>query len=304
MAIFMMTLGISLLTVFCMITMFYKLYLQPKEYVSLSMYLKLVSCGIIAFVADTLGLGSFAVNVALAKLSGTFSDDELPAVNNGAQVIPGAIESLFFLHLIDVDLTTMLTLVTGTCLGGLVGGALVSQMSKQAIRLTMLCCFAGIIAMLLVHEFRVLPVGGDIVELHSWKLLLGFFAMMLCGALTSAGIGLFVMVQGVLFLMNISPLVAFPIMTAAGAMQQPLTTLVFLQNNKIPLKKTLILSLSGCVGVFITIPLFTHLTVTWLHSLLLFILIYNFYSICRTYIASRAQNKASISYREVLQDGV
>jgi uncharacterized membrane protein YfcA len=304
MAIFMMTLGISLLTIFCMLTMLYKLYKQPKEAVSFSMYIKLTGSGILAFIADTLGLGSFAINVALAKLLGTFSDDELPAVNNGAQVIPGAIESLFFLHLVDVDLTTLLALVTGTCLGGLIGGAVVSQMSKQAIRLTMLYCFASLIIVLLVHQFRLLPVGGDIAELHSWKLLLGFLAMMLCGALTSAGIGLFVMVQGVLFLMNISPIVAFPIMTAAGAMQQPLTTLVFLQNNKIPIKKTLILSLSGCIGVLITIPLFAHLTVTWLHTFLLCILTYNFYSICRTYLQTKSLDKAALTYREVAQDGV
>jgi uncharacterized membrane protein YfcA len=304
MAIFMITLGISLLTVFCMLTMFYKLYRQPKEVLSFIMCIKLICSGIIAFIADTLGLGSFAVNVALAKLLSTFNDDELPAVNNGAQVIPGAIESLFFLHLVDVDLTTMLTLVTGTCLGGLIGGTVVSQMSKQAIRLTMLYCFASLIVLLFIHQFRLLPVGGDIAELHSWKLLIGFFAMMLCGALTSAGIGLFVMVQGVLFLMNISPLVAFPIMTAAGAMQQPLTTLVFLQNNKIPLKKTLILSLAGCIGVVITLPLFAHLTITWLHSLLLLILMYNFYSIYRTYSATNALEKPSLSYSEVAQDGV
>jgi uncharacterized membrane protein YfcA len=95
------------------------------------------------------------------------------------------------------------------------------------------------------------------------------------------------MVQGVLFLMNISPAVAFPIMTTAGAMQQPLTTMVFLQQNKIPLKKTLILSLSGCIGVLITIPIFVHLTITWLHSLLLLILIYNFIAVSRTYLRSR-----------------
>lgn len=56
--------------------------------------------------------------------------------------------------------------------------------------------------------------------------------MVVCGALTSVGIGLFAMVQGVLFLMNVSPIVAFPIMTTAGAMQQPLTTLVFYNKIK------------------------------------------------------------------------
>ncbi|WP_298626478.1 sulfite exporter TauE/SafE family protein [uncultured Legionella sp.] len=287
MAISFITSGILILSFFCVAMMIMKLHQAPSTPISFVQYIKLIFSGIIAFIADTVGVGSFAVNVALAKLLGTFHDDELPAVNNGAQVIPGAIESLFFMHLVDVDLTTLLTLVAGTCVGGLLGGVIVSRLSKQAIRLAMICCFALIIVLLISHQFRWLPVGGDLTELHSWKLVIGFFALMICGALTSVGIGLFVMVQGVLFVMNISPVVAFPIMTTAGAMQQPLTTLVFLQQNKIPLKKTLILSLSGCLGVLITIPIFTQLTITWLHLLLLCILIYNFLAIGRTYLRLR-----------------
>lgn len=287
MAIYLITAGILLLTVSCIVVMLVKLMKQPSKPLSYLEYGKLMLSGIIAFIADTLGVGSFAVNVALAKLLGTFHDDELPAVNNGAQVIPGTIESLFFMHLVDVDLTTLLTLVGGTCVGGLLGGFVVSQLSKQAIRLAMICSFALIITLLISHQFHWLPVGGELTELHSWKLVLGFFALVICGALTSVGIGLFVMVQGVLFLMNISPVVAFPIMTTAGAMQQPLTTLVFLQQNKIPLKKTLILSLSGCLGVFLTIPIFTQLTINGLHLFLLCILIYNFFAISRTYLRSR-----------------
>lgn len=287
MTIFLITLGILILSILCVAVMVLKLSRQPAQPLSSLQYIKLIFSGIVAFIADTLGVGSFAVNVTLAKLLGTFRDDELPAVNNGAQVIPGTIESLFFMHLVDVDLTTLLTLVAGTCVGGLLGGFVVSRLSKQAIRLAMICSFALIIILLISHQFRLLPVGGDLIELHSWKLVIGFFALVICGALTSVGVGLFVMVQGVLFVMNVSPVVAFPIMTTAGAMQQPLTTMVFLQQNKIPLKKTMILSLAGCLGVFITIPIFTQLTITWLHLLLLIILIYNFLAIGHTYLKSR-----------------
>ncbi|TAL58716.1 MAG: sulfite exporter TauE/SafE family protein [Legionella sp.] len=283
MAITLITLGILILSLFCVGIMLYKFYHEPVQALSWLDYAKLIFSGIIAFIADTLGVGSFAMNVALAKILGTFHDDELPAVNNGAQVIPGTIESLYFMHFVDVDLTTLITLVAGTCLGGLLGGLIFSRLSKQATRLAMICSFLLIIALLISHQFHLLPLTGDLMELHGGKLVIAFFALLVCGALTSVGVGLFVMVQGVLFVMNISPLVAFPIMTAAGAMQQPLTTIVFLQRNKIPLKKTLILSLSGCLGVLITIPVFAHLTITWLHLFLLGILTFNLIAVSRTY---------------------
>ncbi len=293
MALTLIILAIVILSLICVIAMFYRLKQQPAVRVSSFDYLKLGFSGILAFIADTIGIGSFAVNVALAKLLGTFPDDELPAVNNGAQVIPGTFEALFFMQLVDVDLTTLVTLVAGTCIGGVIGGAVVTHLSKQAIRLAMIYCFSGIIILLVCHQFHLMPIGGDLVALHSWKLFVGFFALMVCGALTSVGIGLFAMVQGVLFLLNVSPVVAFPIMTTAGAMQQPLTTLVFVQQNKIPLKKTLILSFAGCIGVFITLPLFTQLTVRWLHSLLLCILIYNLFAISRTYLRSKSESFAN-----------
>lgn len=265
-----------------------KLIRQPKEHLPFKQALKLFFSGIIAFIADTLGVGSYAVNIALAKIFGTFRDDEMPFVNTGAQVIPGVLESFFFMSLIDVDLTTLLTLIAGTSIGGLLGGFFIIQLNRQAIRLTMMYSFALIIFLLMAHQFHLLPLDGALIELHSWNLVLGFLAMVAGGALASAGVGLFVMVQGVLFLMNISPALAFPIMTTASAMQQPLTTIVFLQQNKIPLKKTLILSLSGCIGVLIAIPIFMQLTIAWLHSLLLFILTYNFFTVGRNYWRSRS----------------
>ena len=291
MAMILISITILLLSLFCVGVMIYKLKRQPAVRVSTMDYCKLIGSGIVAFIADTLGMGSFAVNIALAKLLGTFHDEELPAMNNGAQVIPGVIESLFFMRAIDVDLTTLIVLIVGTCLGGVIGGSVVSRLSKQAIRLTMMCCFTLIIGLLLCRQLHLFPIGGDLMALESWKLLIGFCGMVVCGMLTSVGIGLFVLVQAVLFLLGVSPLVAFPIMTTAGAMQQPLTTLAFLQQDRIPLKKTLILSLAGCVGVVFVVLIFKHLTITWLHSLLILIVAYNLIAVSRTYMNTKRGNQ-------------
>jgi uncharacterized membrane protein YfcA len=291
MAIYLLILGIWVLSLLCLALMIIKFIRQPKEPLSLVCYIKLIISGLLSFIADTLGVGSFAVNIALAKLMGIFRDEEMPGVNNGAQVIPGAMESLFFIGLTEVDITTLLTLVAGACLGGVIGGVVVSRLSKQTVRLVMIGAFALIISLLIIHQFRILSVAGDLRALHSWKLVLGFFALVISGALTSVGVGLFAMVQSILFLMNVTPEVAFPIMAAAGAMQQPLTALTFLQKGKIPLKKTLILSCSGCFGVFIAMFLFKHLIITWLHFLLLFILVYNFFAIGHAYLRDRLDKR-------------
>lgn len=293
MASLSITLCILLLSALSVAVMLYKFFQQPSEPLSFITYIKLTVTGIISYIADTLGVGSFAVTYALSNFFGTFKDDELYAVNNGAQVIPGIIESLFFMYLIDVDLTTLITLVAGTCVGGIIGGYWVCYLRSQTIRLTMIAAFSSIIILLLAHQFQFLVIGGDLIELRSWMLVIGFFGMMICGALTAFGVGLFVMVQAVLFVMNISPAVAFPIMTIAGAMQEPLTSLILLQKNKIPLKKTLVLSLAGCLGVLIVIPVFSQLTFTFLHLLLLIILMYNVVTTVILYIRHRAAKQTT-----------
>ena len=285
---------IILLTLICVAGMLRQYRHQLKQTLSFRLKCKLLASGVFAFIADTIGIGSFAVGIACAKFFNTFDDDELPPMVNGAQIIPGALESLFFMQIIQVDLKTLLTLVLGTCIGGLLGGHLVSRLSKQAIRLLMLCCFTSIICLILGNQLHILPIGGDLTALASWRLFFGFIGMILCGALTSAGIGLFAMVQGVLFLLNVSPAVAFPIMTTAGAMQQPLTTLMFLKQGKIPLHKTFFISLGGCVGVLMVMPIFPYLNADYLHHLLIGILLFNLYRISKAYIADKRLEQLSI----------
>jgi uncharacterized membrane protein YfcA len=275
----------------CILGMLAQLKNEKQFHINKIETFKLSISGIIAFMADTIGVGSFATNIALAKTFKTFPDEQLPAMVNGAQIIPGVLESIFFMQMFEVDKVTLFTLVLGTCIGGLLGGKIVCRLSKQTIRLTMLTCFSLIILLLVSNELRILPVGGNLTELHDYSLLLGFIGMMICGALTSAGIGLFALVQAVLFLLQVSPAVAFPIMMTAGAMQQPLTTLIFLKERKIPIKKTLIVSLAGCVGVLMITPIFKWFSATTLHFMLVAVLIYNIINIGRAYFSSKKQFK-------------
>ncbi|MCC5791372.1 MAG: sulfite exporter TauE/SafE family protein [Legionellaceae bacterium] len=275
----------------CLAFMLYHLRQDHSPALPLGTRVKLVFSGIVAFIADTLGIGSFACNISMAKLLGTFPEEQMPAVNNGAQILPGLLEAVFFIHIIAVDALTMITLVSATCIGGILGGFYIARINDQAIRLTMMLAFSLIILLLAGHQLGLLPPGGEQNALSGWHLLVGFCGLLICGALTAAGVGLFVMVQAVLFMLNVSPLVAFPIMSTAGALQQPLTTMIFVQHGKIPLRKTLLLSVAGCIGVLLVIPFFRNLKISWLHSLLLLLLCFNLFHISQSYLKQRKTHK-------------
>lgn len=284
------------LTIICVVGLVYSLKYQKSTKLSLSEGSKIFGSGVLAFISDTLGIGSFVVSTALAKILGTARDDEIPAINNGAQVLPGALSAFFFITYVDVDVLTLYTLVFGTCVGGVIGGHIVSRLNKQNICLTMVLCFSLIAFLLIGRKAGFLSIGGEATALTSWRLLLGFLGMVLSGILSSAGCGLFAIVQGVLFLLDMSPIVAFPIMMVSGAMQQPLTTMMFLKQRRIPVKKTIALSLGGVVGVILVLPVFKYITISWLHYLLLSILIFNIVSIGRAYLKTR--NEGTVKLRE------
>jgi hypothetical protein len=211
---------------------------QDKEtHLSFRQTVLLAFSGIIAFIGDTIGIGSFAINIAIAKTLKLVKDSELLGLVNGAQVIPGAIEAVFFLGVLHIDAITLIVLVLGTTLGGFVGGIYASKIHATKIRFIMIGAFLLVIFLLLSNLLGLMPIGGDLVALIGIKLVLGFIGMFIAGFLVCFGVGLFAIVQAILFLLGMSPLVAFPIMTTAGAIQQPVTTFAFIFAGKLPLKK-------------------------------------------------------------------
>lgn len=249
--------------------------------------------GALAFIFDTIGVGSFAVSIALAKQFKTFEDHELPAVLNIIQVLPGAIEAILFLKFVPVDAITLLVLVTATCIGGAIGVYRVTSLNQQAIRVLMLISFPVMIILLLAENYQWLPIGGEAQSLRGLPLMLGFIGLLFAGMLTAAGIGLFAVTQAILFLLGMSPIVAFPIMTAAAALQQPISATLFIKRSKVPLRHCMLIMVGGVLGVALAMPLLSFFTMHQLRTLLIVVLGYN---TLRLYVSFRVdQKKASLS---------
>lgn len=244
----------------------------------------LAAVGIIAFIADGIGVGSFAVSIALCKSFQLISNDKLPGLINGAQVVPGAIEAIAFLFAIHVDPLTLTTLIAGTCLGGVIGPLLVSKLDTKRTELSMATAFVIMAILVLCSQMHWLPMGGTATILTQQQLIVGFIGTIICGALPAFGVGLFAAIEVLLFMLGLSPLAAFPIMTCAGAIQQPLTAITFTIKKRIPIKEALWLGTFGIIGVAIAVPMVTHLSIRLLRWLLFAILCYNATGMIRAYL--------------------
>jgi len=238
---------------------------------------RLAITGFVANVADTLGIGSFAVVVAFNKYWNLVEDEKFPGTLNAHSILPAMCQALFFLQAVQVEVTTLVALIIGASVGGFFGGFFVSGLDKQRIRYLMFIGYIGIAAMILASKLGLLPVGGDLMGLEGIWLAAGVFGMFLSGALPAIGVGAYAPTQVILFLLGMSPIAAFPIMTASGAIQQSVAALAFIIRRQVSFKPALLMAVTGVVGVLVAAPVITFINSENLRWLLLIVVLYNVY---------------------------
>lgn len=256
---------------------------------------KLIATGFIANIADTIGLGSFAVIVALNKHWRLINDELVPGTLNAQGTLPTLCQALFFLQVVQVEMTTLVTLIFSASVGGFLGGMVVANLDKTRIRSLMLIGYIGMATMILASKCGFLPIGGDLMALHGSALTIGAFAMLITGILPAIGVGAYAPTQVILFLLGMHPLAAFPIMTASAAFQQSVVALTFTRKGQLDLKSACILSLAGIAGVLLAAPMVTHINSASLRWLLLGVVSYNIAMLWKTQSPSSTV-KSTVSF--------
>lgn len=255
---------------------------------SFLMKLRLAITGFVANVADTVGIGSFAVVVAFNKYWNMVDDQEVPGTLNAHSLLPTMVQALFFLQAVQVEVQSLVALVASASIGGFFGGFFVSRLDKQKIRRLMFLGYVGIALMIIASKMGLLPVGGDLMSLQGNWLIAGIVGMLLVGALPAIGVGAYAPTQVILFLLGMSPLAAFPIMTASGAIQQSVAALAFIIRRQVALKASMVLAFAGVAGVLVAAPIVTYINSDSLRWLLLAVVLYNVYMLWRSSVQKPA----------------
>ncbi|MCP3679559.1 MAG: sulfite exporter TauE/SafE family protein [Gammaproteobacteria bacterium] len=262
-------------------------FLQRQQLAKIKKKFRLIISATIAYFCDTLGLGSFAILIAFDKSWNLIDDALLPGTLNSQAIIPSMIESVFFLQVIKVDTTMLLTLLIAATIGGFIGGYVVSRFNRQLIRLAMAIAFTFITLLIIANQLHLLPIGGNKTVLSGIPLIISFIVVLLASSLGAVGIGIFAPIQTLFFLFGISPLIAYPVMTTACALQQLSTALPFIIRQRIAIKETLIMALFSSIGVLLAAPLIAHINFSELRWLLLVVVIYNVFMLSRSYHRNR-----------------
>jgi uncharacterized membrane protein YfcA len=223
--------------------------------------------GLFTNFLDTLGVGSFATTSSLFKLCGLVPDEQIPGTMNVGHTLPTVTEAFLFLGLVQVDVTTLVSMIAASILGAWLGAGIVSGWSRRKVQIGMGSVLLAAAAIILLKLMDWMPGGGQATGLTGTKLMLGLVGNAVLGALMTLGIGLYAPCMILIALLGMNPLAAFPIMMGSCAFLMPVGSARFVRSGRYNLKSALGLTLGGIPGVLLATYLVKSLplrAVNWL----------------------------------------
>ncbi len=236
-----------------------------------------VKTGLIGFVVnffDVLGIGAFAPQTALLKFSKQTSDQLIPGTMNVANTIPVLIQAIIFIQVIEVEpLTLILMFVTAMC-GAILGANIVAKLSENKIRLIMSIALLITGGFMLAKNMDWIHGDGVAIGIHGWKLVIAGIVNFILGALMTVGVGLYAPCMALVFLLGLSPQVAFPIMMGSCAFLMPPASIKFIKLGAYNRKAAVGMAIPGIVAVLIAAFIVKSLPLDTLRWMVLVIIIY------------------------------
>ncbi|MDR2741592.1 MAG: sulfite exporter TauE/SafE family protein [Treponema sp.] len=280
-------LGVGFLIVFIKDFIIHKKELEPE-----ASWVHTSIMGAVVNFFDTLGIGSFAPTTAWLRISKQVRDKIIPGTLNVACCIPVILEALLFIREVSVEPVTLFTMLVASTVGAYLGAGIVARLPEQKIRLFMGIALLVTGFLMLAGMLNWMPSGGEAVGLTGAKLIIAIVASFVLGALMTAGIGLYAPCMALVYLLGMSPLVAFPIMMGSCAMLMPVASFKFIKEGAYSRKTSMAFTFAGALGVFIAVYLVISLPLTILRWLVIAVLVYTSASLIWTYARTQREEKA------------
>lgn len=212
---------------------------------------KVLGIGFVTDFFDTLGIGSFAPTTALFKFMKQTEDRVLPGTLNVSHTIPVVLEAFIFMKVIEVEAVTLIALLAAATVGAYAGAGLVSKLDEKKVQMFMAVALLVTVALMVAGQVGIMPGGGEAIGLTGGKLVIGVVGNFILGALMTAGIGLYAPCMALIYMLGMSPRVAFPIMMGSCAFLMPVASVKFIKEGAYDRRAAMGVTIGGVIGVVI-----------------------------------------------------
>lgn len=233
-----------------------------------------VALGFVFNFFDALGIGNFATTTAAFKFGREPPDEQVPGTLNVGYALPTVTEALIFIAAVNVEVTTLVSMISSAVLGGVLGVDVVTRLPRRAIQIGMGVALLSAAVLLLATNLNLMPGGGNAAGLSGGRLVVAVAINFLLGALNTLGIGLYAPCLVLCTLLGMSTLAAFPIMMGACAFLMPTAGVRFIRAKRYNLRSALGLTLGGIPGVLVAAFVVKSLPLLWLRWLVVLVVTY------------------------------
>ena len=233
--------------------------------------------GLIGFVVnffDVLGIGAFAPQTALLKFTKQTSDKLIPGTMNVANTLPVLIQAIIFIQVIQVEPITLLVMFATATGGAILGAGIVSKLSENKIRFTISIALLVTASFMFANKMHWIHGEGVAIGLHGWKLVVAGLINFILGAMMTAGVGLYAPCMALVFLLGMSPQVAFPIMMGSCAFLMPPASFKFIKSGAYNKKAALGMAIPSIIAVLIAAFIVKTLPLDALRWIVLVVILY------------------------------
>lgn len=256
---------------------FFRDYRSTKKRGELETKGSVTSLGLIGFIVcffDTLGLGGFAVLTALFKQFKLVKDRIIPGTLNTAMCIPVITQAIIFIEEVHVDITTLISMIVAAVVGAVIGAGIVSKLDEKKVQLGISMALGVVLIIMIAGKLGLISTGGHATGLSGTKLVVAVAGNFLLGALMTLGIGLYAPCMALVYSLGLSPISAFPIMMGSCAFLMPVAGIKFIKEGAYNRRCTMIITLTGILGVVIAAYLVESLPLNLLTWLIMVVIAY------------------------------
>lgn len=241
--------------------------------------------GLVTDAMDTLGIGSFAPTTMLLEATKQLDNDrQLPGTLNVSHTVPVIIEAFIFITVVKVAPLTLFSLVIAAIVGSYIGSKTVSKLPEKKVQFYMgiaLIVTAALMALKQLGLLDLLGTGNHLTGLTGVKLIIGIVGNFILGALMTIGVGLYAPCMALVYMLGLSPLVAFPIMMASCAGLMPVAGTNFIKSGDYARKVSLGITIGGVIGVIIATRFVTGLNMNVLTWIVIVVVLYSGFTYIR-----------------------
>lgn len=231
---------------------------------------------------DALGIGSFAPQTTIYKITHFIPDKLIPGSLNVMCAIPCAISCILYITVIKVDPLTLFSTVAASAVGAAIGAKFVSKLPEKKIQLGMGLALIIVAIIMIIRQLGLMPPGGTAEGLVGWKLIAAIAGCFIIGAVMTIGIGNYGPTMALTYSLGMSPACAFPIMMASGAYLMTAAGFTFVKEGMYDRKACVVGTFAGAIGIIIAVTLVKSLPLTILTWIVIVAIFYASFMMLRS----------------------